>query len=215
VKAASSSENLERLLALAGAEFGVFLSTTASAQLAIHFRLLLRWNSKINLSAVREPADIATRHFGESLFLSKLLAPPVGAVVDVGSGAGFPGLPLKVMWPEVAFVLLEPNQKKATFLLEVIRQANLNAVEVATERLEAFSRSARVGCCALATMRAVGVDEAVLESLHRILTPAGQAALFLGEADAQKLSKGGLFTWDPPVRIPHGDRRVIMLGRPR
>src|SRR5690242_15359790 len=98
--------------------FAVRLTDKQRQQLAKHFELLMRWNQKLNLSAVRKPEEIAYRHFGESLFLTTVIAAPASLMVDVGSGAGFPGLPLKVMWATPEAVLVEPVQKKATFLKE-------------------------------------------------------------------------------------------------
>src|SRR5687768_10117352 len=103
------------------------LSEEQFLQLTIYFSLLLRWNEKINLTSVRRPEDIAVRHFEESLFLVKVLgeagsaaqarAPSTAGVsvpllVDVGSGAGFPGLPVKIALPAMNAVLLEPTTKK-------------------------------------------------------------------------------------------------------
>ena len=202
---------------------GVQLNAEQVAQLTTHFELLLRWNEKINLSAVRQPAEIATRHFGESLFLSTLIAAPSVApdvvpyrpatvMLDVGSGAGFPGLPLKVIWPDVPVVLLEPTQKKATFLREVIRQCRMQDASVVSERLEQAARGRLSGSCALVTMRAVAVDAGVLAALRGMLAEGGRVALFVGEAAARKLMSERVLRWETPRAIPHSAARVILLG---
>ncbi|OFW13177.1 MAG: 16S rRNA (guanine(527)-N(7))-methyltransferase RsmG [Acidobacteria bacterium RIFCSPLOWO2_02_FULL_59_13] len=123
---------------------GLPLTQAQCNQLATHFSLLLRWNQKINLTAVRRPQQIATRHFEESLFLLKLVSCAPGLLIDVGSGAGFPGLAVKIACPSLSAVLLEPNHKKATFLKEVIRSCGLENVEVRTQRLEDAIRAATV-----------------------------------------------------------------------
>src|SRR6266568_292740 len=87
--------------------------------ISIYIDMLQHWNARINLTSVRDPEQIVTRHFGESLFAGWNLLPrsqqAFQRVVDVGSGAGFPGLPLKLWVPEIQLTLIESNQKKATF----------------------------------------------------------------------------------------------------
>lgn len=204
--------NLRPLLEQAAAELALNLSGHQVELLAKHFSLLLKWNEKINLTSIRKPEQIAIRHFEESLYLAKLLPPPAGLLVDVGSGAGFPGLPLKIVWPEVETVLLEPNHKKATFLKEVIRSCDLRGVEVRTERLEDAARRDLAGRAALVTLRAVAPTAEVLTGLSRLLAPGGQAAFFVGERAAAQLAHPE-FDWQPPQAIPHSERRVILIGR--
>src|SRR5215469_9592234 len=93
--------------------------------------LLLKWNARINLTAIRKPEEIITRHFGESLYAAKLLAPEQGeTVIDLGSGAGFPGLPLAMINPQANVVLIESNGKKAAFLNAVVAELGLGNVQV-------------------------------------------------------------------------------------
>ncbi len=182
-------------------------------QLAIHFGLLQLWNRKINLTAVREPGEIVPRHFEESLFLATLIPPPDGLALDVGSGAGFPALPLKVFWPAVEMILLEPNAKKATFLKEVIRRCGLTGVRVMPARLETFAEEGLRGRISLITMRAVAISGKALSEMAGLLEPSGVAALYLGESDAIGIAKQASFQWEPLHRIPGADRRCILIGR--
>ncbi len=92
-----------------------------------HFDLLQRWNVHMNLSAIREPLAIARRHFGESAFLHSAL-PAAASFVDIGSGAGFPGLPLATLRPETTVVLVESRRRKAAFLREASRDLTNVAV---------------------------------------------------------------------------------------
>lgn len=194
-------------------EVGLVLSEVQVRRLAGHFSLLLRWNEKINLTSVRKPEEIVTRHFEESLFLAKLLPMRAGLMVDVGSGAGFPGLPLKIAWPSVETVLLEPNKKKATFLKEVIRGCDLKGIEVRTERLEEVAEGELAGRAALVTLRAIKPSPELLADLKRLLAPGGRVALLLGNQDASHLAKSPDFQWEDPVRIPRSLRRVVLIGR--
>src|SRR5438128_6263048 len=98
--------------------------------------MLLAWNRRINLVSATTPQECVTRHFGESLFLARWHRLQ-GRLLDVGSGAGFPGLALKIAWPDLATTLLEPVAKKRAFLKEVVRACGM-AVEVRSERLEEF-----------------------------------------------------------------------------
>jgi 16S rRNA (guanine527-N7)-methyltransferase len=205
------SEDHTSLLSEALASVGVALRADQIQQLARHFALLQTWNEKINLTAIRAPEKIAKRHFAESLFLTKLQPAPTGVMVDVGSGAGFPGLPLKVAWPHVEAILLEPNQKKAAFLKEAVRVCRISGIEVRAERLEGAKENL-AGRVSLLTMRAVSVSPDVLADARILLSPDGHIALFLGEEDAARLRSEAAFHWAAPVAVPHSERRVILVG---
>ena len=94
-------------------------------QLGTYLDLLVKWNARTNLTSIRKPEEIVTRHFGESLFAAAHLPPSARSVLDLGSGAGFPGLPLQLLRPELAVTLAESQGKKAAFLREVIRTLGL------------------------------------------------------------------------------------------
>lgn len=112
----------ERALLEALGEIGVILSGDQLDRLCGHFALLQRWNSRMNLTGITDPAVVARRHFGESAFLHKEL-PSAGTLVDVGSGAGFPGLPVAILRPETSVTLVESKRRKAAFLREAARNA--------------------------------------------------------------------------------------------
>ncbi len=134
------------------------------AQLQAYLDLLLRWNARINLTAVRDPEQIVTRHFGESLFAARILRDdgafatglPV-SLADVGSGAGFPGIPIKLFAPDIHLTLIESQNKKSTFLKEVIRTLELENAEVYPGRAEHWGKTAQI-----VTMRAVERFDSVL-----------------------------------------------------
>ena len=98
--------------------------------------LLLMWNQSISLTTVTDPDEIISRHFGESMFAAKLISVENCRLADVGTGAGFPGLPLKILSPTLDLVLIESNKKKYAFLSEVVRSLGLKSVEVLPERFE-------------------------------------------------------------------------------
>lgn len=205
-------EEYAALLQSVLSELGLRLDERRIAQLAAYFALLVRWNRRINLTSVRRPEEIAVRHFGESLFLVKLLRPETGLLVDVGSGAGFPGLPIRIACPALTAVLLEPTTKKTAFLKEVIRHCQLDRMEARAERLEEAVHDL-AGQASLVTLRAVALTPALLADLKKLLSPEGRLALFLGEQDALALQASSDLVWDPPAPIPHSERRVILVGR--
>src|SRR6266436_3195406 len=104
-------------------------------QLSTYLDLLLKWNARTNLTAIRDPKEIVRRHFGESLFAARHIAPETRTLLDFGSGAGFPGLPIALLHPEIQVTLAESQNKKATFLREVVRTLALST-EVWSSRVE-------------------------------------------------------------------------------
>jgi 16S rRNA (guanine527-N7)-methyltransferase len=203
-----------------GAEEPVVLSKTQLQGISTYIDMLMRWNARINLTAVRQPEEIVTRHFGESLFAARHLFPiPSGRnakddrrttydAIDVGSGAGFPGLPLKIWAPELRLTLIESNQRKATFLREMIRALTLTNVDVFSARAEQFSGSASV-----VTLRAVEQFERVLPVAMRLVAPGGRLALLIGESQAEAACKVVAdLQWEGPLPIPQSTQRVLMIG---
>jgi 16S rRNA (guanine527-N7)-methyltransferase len=186
------------------------LSSEQLQQVRTYLEVLLRWNARINLTAVREPSEILTRHFGESFFLasSVLKASAGGGVIDIGSGAGFPGLPLKIFSPTLQVTLIEANNKKATFLKEVIRTLTLTSINVFAGRAEQFT-----GDADLVTMRAVEKFEQALPAAARLVRKSGRLALLIGSSQAtraRELVPG--FKWESPLQIPHSRERVVLVG---
>lgn len=116
-------------------------------QLCAHRKLLDRWNRRINLTAIRDEKTIVKRHYGESVFLHREL-PSVSSLVDVGSGGGFPGVPLAILRPSTEVVLVESKVRKAAFLREATR--DLANVQVAGVRVSDWT-----GTADFAVMRAV------------------------------------------------------------
>jgi 16S rRNA (guanine527-N7)-methyltransferase len=109
------------------------------AQLSTYLDLLIRWNARTNLTAIREPERMVERHFGESLFCGLQLASrltPTSTLLDFGSGAGFPGLPIQLLLPELRVTLAESQNKKASFLHEATRSLNLGHTKVWAKRVE-------------------------------------------------------------------------------
>ncbi len=185
-----------------------------SAQLAAvsaYLDLLVRWNQRLNLTAVRDPEEMVRRHFGESLFTAARLLPDPAVslhAADVGSGAGFPGLPMKIYAPSLRLTLIESQQKKATFLREVIRALHLADVEVFAGRAESFSGKADV-----VTLRAVERFERAVPVAARLLSARSRLALLIGatQVDTARRLLPGL-RWSAAVPIPESSARVLLVG---
>lgn len=187
------------------------LSPEQLAQTSIYLDLLLKWNARINLTAVRTPEEIVSRHFGESFFVASRLLPASESisVIDLGSGAGFPGLPLAMFAPSARVTLIESNTKKAVFLNEVISMLKLKNVVVLRQRGEDCSQTAR-----LVTMRAVEDFQRALPTALRLVEAEGRIALMIGEGQvAVAKSIAPEVVWAEPVAVPESTARVLLVSR--
>ncbi len=188
------------------------LPLSALDNISMYIDLLQEWNARINLTAIRTPEEIVTRHFGESFFLARHVFPPTtghrakATVIDIGSGAGFPALPLKIWAPAISLTLIESNHKKAAFLKEVSRKLTLTNVNVITQRAETVATQAEV-----VTLRAVERFESILPIALRLLAPNGSLALLIGQSQIASLNALPM-KWNNPVPIPNSQTRVLTIG---
>jgi 16S rRNA (guanine527-N7)-methyltransferase len=222
------------------------LSSPVLEQISIYIDLLLRWNARINLTAVRHPDEIVTRHFGESFFLARHLfparvartflsaeglspsgpnasapliaqvamsgMPPHPRVLDLGSGAGFPGLPIKIWSPSIHLTLIESNHKKASFLREVTRSLTLMNVNIISERAETLIGQGPPQA-EVVTLRAVERFNTVLPLAIRFLAPGASIALLIGASQLPTLPNlTPTLEWRPPRSIPQSHSRVLSIG---
>lgn len=210
-----------------------FLLSELSAEqldhISMYIDILTKWNQRINLTALRQPEEIVTRHFGESLFAARYLFPRVTrepasglsaaegdaashvpTVVDVGSGAGFPGLPIKIWAPEVRLTLIESKHKKATFLKEVVRALGLEGVEVFVGRAENFPAAT----ADVVTLRAVERFETVLPIATGLVSPRGRLVLLIGgEQIEQAKSFLPNLEWQTAIPVPLSNNRVLTIAQ--
>lgn len=178
------------------------LTETQISQLEQHYDLMMRWNRRMNLTSIRTVEEAVTRHYCESLFVgSHLKLPEASTLVDVGTGAGFPGIPIAILHPEFKVSLVESHQRKAVFLREATRQ--LPTIRVLGVRIEASTET-----FSLLLSRAVEVNT-LLPLLPKI---APKAALMLGQDDVRSLSGTPAWNWQKPIKLPWGDRRYLLLG---
>ncbi len=186
----------------------------------MYIDLLQRWNARINLTAIRNEEEIVTRHFGESLFLARHMFPPGGIngsrVLDIGSGAGFPALPIKIWAPQIQLTLIESNHKKAAFLREVARALTLTNVDVISERAEMLLASSNANSnrrAEVVTLRAVERFDTILPVAASFVAPGGSLALLIGSAQTPALDKISTLQWNTPIPIPGSNNRVLVVGK--
>ncbi len=199
-------------IAAALSPFGIRPSGDQAAKIREYIQVLLKWNKLTSLTTITDPNEIVARHFGESMFLTSLLPVENCRLADVGSGAGFPGLALKILCPDIQIMLIESNKKKAALLSEVVRTLGLSGVEVSPMRFEDIRPEA--GSINFITVRAVGGFPELLRWSRPALSQRGHIALWVGGEDATKVSSTTGWTWSPAVRIPESQRRFILVGRP-
>jgi 16S rRNA (guanine(527)-N(7))-methyltransferase RsmG len=246
-------------------------------QISTYIDLLLRWNARINLTAIRNEEEIVTRHFGESLFLASHLfpkervartllsanadsaqpledsqlssprhpersrveseaigsaeskdpytssvpAPPQGilpapsnflSVLDIGSGAGFPALPLKIWASQIHLTLIESNHKKAAFLREVTRALTLTNINVITDRAEILASHPDRPQADVVTLRAVEHFDAVLPLATTFLAPKASLALLISTTQLPQVTTLTNVSWHAPVTVPQSRSRVLLIG---
>ncbi len=139
-------------------------------KLEIYLHLLSQWSRRINLVSRRDRSVLATKHLRQALTMVPVVASlPHRLVMDLGSGAGFPAIPLKIALPNAYFMLVESKRKRAHFLKEVVRSVGLDRIEVVNERIESLSPV----CADLVTARAVASPDKLLALVQRHLSPHG------------------------------------------
>ncbi|HTS36662.1 MAG TPA: 16S rRNA (guanine(527)-N(7))-methyltransferase RsmG [Candidatus Solibacter sp.] len=232
------------------------LSTAQLEGISTYIDILLRWNARINLTAIRNAEEIVTRHFGESLFAAQHLFPkavpgaaeaflrpaersdgtPSDAVsggrvtlqgrvkrqeetgasaptiADVGSGAGFPGIPIKLWAPQAHVTLIESNHKKSTFLREVVRALTLTDIDIKTTRVE--STASLPASFDVVSLRAVERFATVLPVAATLVAPGGRLGLLMGASQLPEARAAiPTFAWSSPYPIPLSSSRILVIAQ--
>jgi 16S rRNA (guanine527-N7)-methyltransferase len=129
-------KNLDEILSDAAARIGIFLNDKQLSLFSIYYRELFSWNKKINLVSAKTSLDIPIKHFIDSMTPLLFLANPSARLLDIGAGAGFPGIPMKIVSPSLKVFLLESSRKKTSFLKHVVRTLHLDETVVIHNRVE-------------------------------------------------------------------------------
>jgi 16S rRNA (guanine527-N7)-methyltransferase len=179
-------------------------------QIQQYIKILLAWNEKVNLTAIRDPLEILYRHFCESMYAAEAIPLKNGRLADVGSGGGFPGLPLKIMRPELQVFLVESNIKKVTFLAEVIRELGLKGAQVLARRYEELGEE--VAPLDYVCSRALGEFPVFLDWARSQQIAAKQVILWIGGRDLEEIQNIRTWDWSEPIEVPHSLRRLLLVG---
>ncbi len=179
-------------------------------QIQQYIDILLTWNEKVNLTAIRDPLEILYRHFCESMYAADAVPLEHGRLADVGSGGGFPGLPLKILRPDLQVFLIESNIRKVTFLAEVIRELGLKGAQVLARRYEELGEE--VAPLDYVCSRALGEFPTFLEWASSQQIAAKQVILWIGARDLPEIEKIRTWDWREPIQVPHSLRRLLLVG---
>ena len=201
-----TGERLNGLLAESGLPL---LESHTLGKFESYLALLLRWNLRVNLTAIRDQDGILKRHFVESIACAKALPSGITTLLDLGSGGGFPGIPIALCRPEISVTLAESQGKKAAFLQETVRTLQVGAV-VYAGRAENLKSS--FDCVAL---RAVDRMEEAVHTASGLIAPGGWLALLTTEGEASELqaAAGLAFTWVGRHLLPYSQGRLLLLGK--
>ena len=203
----------EEIIRRALRDFQITLSEEQVTYIQRYTTILQHWNEKLNLTAIKDPLEILHRHFCESMYAAVAVPINSGRLADIGSGPGFPGLPLKILRPELQLVLVESNIKKGTFLAEVIRELGLLNARVLISRYEELGEE--LAPLDFVCSRAVGEFGPFLDWAASDGVSAGRVILWIGGRDLDEARKSVQWDWQEPIAVPQSLRRYLLVGSKR
>ena len=193
--------------------FGVTVDDKQVVLIQRYMKTLGHWNEKLNLTAIRDPLEILHRHFCESMFAAAAVPIEVGRLADIGTGAGFPGIALKIFRPELELFLVESNIKKGTFLAEVLRELELSGARVLISRYEELGEE--LAPLEFVCARAVGDYGPFLRWAASAQLSASRLVLWVGGRDLDEIRSSVEWSWKEPISVPQSLRRYILVGEKR
>jgi 16S rRNA (guanine527-N7)-methyltransferase len=194
---------VERFAEILHAHLGTVcrLSNQQIVSLHVHLQLYQRWSRVLNLSSIREFRSAVVKHYCESLFLAAKLPGSPLSIVDVGSGAGFPGIPVAIFRPDCHICLVESHQRKAVFLKEATRgQANVDVKAKRAEEVESRFDWLISRAVSWKDLRPIA------------LRTASRVGLLVAEAGASRIMKESGLTWEEPLPLPWAPQDVLLVG---
>ncbi len=195
------------------AQMAIALSPEQAAKLLTLLDLLAEWNQRMNLTAIRDRTEMIRKHLLDSLSVQPFIQGPI--VIDVGTGAGFPGLPLAVINPELRFVLLDSTAKKLAFVSHAAEVLALGNVEVVHGRAEKYEPSSRA---ATVITRAFGALRLIVEQAGGLVARSGRMLAMKGRVPTEEIDNlphAWRVTAVEPLRVPglDGERHLVVLER--
>ena len=216
-------EEAMKTLSAGAAAIGVRLGSAELDRFACYHREILLWNRRINLVSERSSREIVMRHFLDSLTPAPFLDQPAGAMIDLGSGGGFPGIPLRIALPGLRLWLVEISRKKSSFLSHAVRALGLDGVQVIRERAEALSTGGLSGRFDSVISRAAFKLPDLVRTAAFFLKPGGQLVAMKGPDPGEEMAEtepileaaGMAFAACRSVRPPGADslRNIIIYNR--
>ena len=202
---------------------GITLSEMQLKQFYTYMNLLIDWNKKINLTAIVEPNEIILKHFVDSLTILKYISDGT-KIIDVGTGAGFPGIPLKIAKPSIEIVLLDSLQKRINFLEEVIKQLHIEKIKTIHSRVEDFGKDQKYReKFDMATSRAVANLSTLSEYLLPLVKVGGKVISMKGSFIGEELENsknalnilGGKIEKIEKLNLPNSDmnRNILIINK--
>src|SRR5258707_7687354 len=199
-----------RVINKALSEFQLQITPDQVSSIQRYITMLVAWNEKVNLTAIRDPLEILYRHFCESMYAAAAVPLTAGRLADVGYGGGFSGLALKIARPDLQVFLIESNVKKATFLAEVVRELGLADTRVMVSRYEELGEE--IAPVDFVCSRALGEFDKFLSWAGSERVAASQVVLWAGGRDVEEIKKISGWGWREPVPIPHSLQRFLLVG---
>ena len=217
-------EKPEELLVRGAAQLGLTLSSDQRDRFLDYLEFLQEWNRRISLTSLKDPRSIVIRHFLDSLSCSGVMSGCRGMMADIGAGAGFPSLPLKLVMPELQVILIEANRKKAGFLKALVEHLELAGVEIIDDRAERSGRGPLRAQCDWVVCRAVGRLRVVIEYALPLLRVGGVLIAQKGgdievevrEAQGALDAVGGILARVVPLAVPFlpdVDRTLVVVTK--
>ena len=205
----SESQPVEDLLG----QWGIDCNGGVAEKVEAYLSLLEQWNRKVNLTGFETRVEMLRELFAESFLAARLLAEEDGPLLDVGSGAGFPGMALKIYRPELCVYLLEPRRKRASFLETVRRRLALEGVAVICKRLEECRPSDFSLAPRTVTLRGLGSIGVKLNRCDRLIQDRAKWVLFTSSAIWKREIRGlpGV-VWAAPIQVPWSRQRLLVSG---
>ncbi len=203
--------DIETIIISEGRKYGIGIPEKEATLLGAHFRLMLKWNGRCHLSTVTIPVEAAKRHYLESYISGRMLEGTDKIFMDIGAGAGFPGIPVKIMKPDSVFHLVESNGRKAVFLKEIVSELSLPDVHIHECRFSDLKRDESLnGIFDVIFIKAVGKTPELMISSESMLKKSGRFIVFAGEELSADIEKKGHWSIAQTRTVPWLERTRIL-----